>query len=64
MKTKKLNQDLFSNMELNNADLKEVKGGATERVYSGSGPTGDGRTAIEWCCVSDDGKIWWQYNIY
>jgi len=55
---KKLNQELLGRMELNSADMKEVKGGTKiiDKCYSGQGPTGSGGIATEWCLVYDDGS--------
>lgn len=57
MKAKKLNQALFGKMELNQADMKSVKGAEAETVYSGSGLSGDGRRVHEYCTVFDDGSF-------
>ena len=62
MKAKKLNQDLFGKMELNQADMKMVKGGDDcETVYSGRGLGKDGRMLTEYCTACDDGTILYNY---
>jgi hypothetical protein len=62
MKTKKLNQNLFNKMELNQADMKMVKGGEAETVFSGRGRSGDGGTVCEWCSAFDDGTVSYYYT--
>ena len=62
MRTKKLNSELFSKMEMNNADMSEVKGGY-ERIFSGSGRTGDGYACTEYCIAYDNGSVGYEYHL-